>query len=959
MYYFIIMIRSSLNLMALLIAWITIFSLTSSVFGIFTHNEANSFDTPPQIWQYGKYIDRTVVIRIINRNPDKPSNSTEWLRPVLSLRIIHPNGTVSEIDKELEIQEFNWQIFRIAGVNQDPISIFALQRGYLIFRYFKASDTNNFATYEEWGRIIDWNGNLYDEVNLGGAYIEAARWYPSAATIVPNVDPVKGFIRTARVNETYIEWQQYMIGDSFNLIKLQEGIIALPQNGTSVVFNAIPTVDEGYSIIIGNSTISTTFGSFFEFYATVYDLKIGYNDTQFSAPKLLYQFDLRDVTISNMFCGISSTGIGQVCILDFIRNNITTIGQDVTNHMKLDFLSSGSVRKITSLSNVPELLSNSTTRWQIESIPYGGYLFYGYFLVNNQTNTYGYYFNEIENNFMEWDFPEPSVLNNRRILIILPNNTLLVSQIESNNTWSFLTTDIPNYSGNLDHGYSNLLINSTYPFINANISYSIDMGIITITYYDPVELSNGNLWIYQIDKSVTQNVTRQFVNANNSEFCSIFEDGLTVAVKIIRSTFSYPNSQFYVKVDNNFVRSKAYGEPLMGINDNIWNFNTVPTMEGTYAGTVSGVMRLTIEGTEHYDNFTSTEKTDFFFDLITELSRILSIDSKRLSSNNKAQIDNNIKPNRQILISLKIQSFRNERSVKSIIDDLNDMIKYKSITSISLLPTTNYLDEEFGFVPIPNIWKNYKIIFSGVILIFGILMVLFLLAHKKERKGRNMAVLKLGLIIFDFVINALFVSNNGKVVEVLYIPSVVFLTIPTIGNTIWSFYIIFNENKSKTFLDWFAQHGMVALIFTVLSGADITALSILYSNLAGFEFFNAPFSTKGKNRIFWASCLNIFVKDIPQVIIQILYIHSVVIYDIISLFALISSCLNLLINIVGRLFQTINICRHRSLEAPATESNFTSDELMSHSIHVKDENGSKKNSLTKRSSKGSFQEVIS
>ncbi|RHZ87020.1 hypothetical protein Glove_41g144 [Diversispora epigaea] len=311
-----------------------------------------------------------------------------------------------------------------------------------------------------------------------------------------------------------------------------------------------------------------------------------------------------------------------------------------------------------------------------------------------------------------------------------------------------------------------------------------------------------------------------------------------------------------------------------------------------------------------------------------------------------------------MFISLKIQSSKKERSVKSIIDDLNDMIKYKRITSISLFLNTNYLDEDFGSVPNQNLWGKYKIRILGVVLAFGILMVLFLLAHKKERKGRNMAVLQLGLIIFDFVINALFVSNNGKVVEALYIPSLMFLTVPTVVNAIGAFYIIFDENKSKTFLDWFAQHLMVALIFTVLSGADIEALSILHSNMAGFEFFNAPFSTKGKNSIFWASCLNIFAKDIPQVIIQILYIDSVVIYDIISLFALISSCLNLLINIVGRLFQTINICRHGSLEAPATERNFTSDELMSHSIHVKGENDSKKNNLTKRSSKGSFQEVI-
>ncbi|RHZ63723.1 hypothetical protein Glove_328g122 [Diversispora epigaea] len=1016
--------RISLNLMVLLIVWITIFSLTSSVsgFGTFTHNETNSYETSPMMWQSGKYIDGTVVIRIINSNPYKPSNSTEWLRPVLSLRIIHPNGTVNEIDKVLEIQEFNWQIFNIFGINESPISIYALQRGYLIVRYFKASDTNNLTTYEEWGRIIDWNGNLYDEVNLGDAYIENSIWFPSVTTIIPNVDPAKGFIRIAGVNATYVEWQQYMIGDSFNLIKLQEGNFQLPQSGSAAI-STMATVDEGYSIILANSTSSTNSNNLFEVYATVYDFKIGYNETQFSAPKLLYQSTISNITVISVDCSISSSGTGQVCMLTFTRN--------VTYYyVKLDFLISGSVTKTIPLTNLPELPRNISTGWQIESIPYGGYLLTSYFVsgsgrtvngyyFNEIENSYskwefdnpsflnlrgillilpnntllvsqierwqiesipyggylltsyfvsgsgrtvnGYYFNEIENSYSKWEFDNPSFLNLRGILLILPNNTLLVSQIESNNTWSLNTTDMPNYSGNLDHGYSNIIIDSTYPSINANISNIsnlTDMGNITITYNQPVELSDGNIWIYLVDNSVNQNVTRQFVNANNYEYCSISEDGLTVTVKVIRSTFSYPNGQFYVKVDNNFVKSKVYDEPLKGINDNIWKFNTSPTIEETHPDPVSGALRLTIEGTEYYENLNQTGTYDFFFDLQTELSKILSIDFNRLNSNVRTQIDNTL-PNRQILISLNIRSSKNERSVKSIIDDLNDMIKYKRITAISLFPTTNYLDEDFGFEPKQNLWKKYKIRILGAVLAFGILVVLFLFAHKKERKGRNVVVLQLGLIIFDFVMDSLFVSFNGGVVKVLYIPSVVFLIVPIIVNTIWAFYTIFNESRSKTFLDWFTQHEKAVLIFTVLSGADITALSILYSNLAGFEFFNAPFSTKGKNRIFWVSCLNIFVEGIPQVIIQILYLRNVVTYDIIPLFALISSCLNLLVNIVGRLFQAINICRHRSLEIPATESNFTSDELMSHSIHVKDESNSKKNSLTKRSSKGSCQEVIS
>ncbi|RHZ84141.1 hypothetical protein Glove_85g126 [Diversispora epigaea] len=188
------------------------------------------------------------------------------------------------------------------------------------------------------------------------------------------------------------------------------------------------------------------------------------------------------------------------------------------------------------------------------------------------------------------------------------------------------TTDIPNYSGIPDYGYSNLLIYSTYPSINDaifNPSNLTHNGYITITYYDPVELSDGYLWIYRIDDS-SDNVTQQFVNGNNNDFCSVSDNGLTVTVKIIRSTFSYPDSQFYVKVDYNFVRGKVYDEPLMGINDNIWKFNTIPTIEESYAGLVSGVMRLTIEGTKHYENLNSTGKDDFISDLQIELSKILS-----------------------------------------------------------------------------------------------------------------------------------------------------------------------------------------------------------------------------------------------------------------------------------------------------------------------------------------------
>ncbi|RHZ77774.1 hypothetical protein Glove_173g63 [Diversispora epigaea] len=890
------MIRSSLNLMVLLISWITIFSLTSSISGfvIFTHNETNPFKTTPRIWQYGKYFDGTVVIRIINPNITSLDNSF-WIRPVLSLRIIHPNGTVSEIDKDLKIPEFNWHITKIPDSDyQDPISIYALQKGYLLVTYFNASNPDDINTYEEWGRIIDWNGNLYDEVYFGGAYIENGTWYPTATKIVSNVDPEKGFIRIAGRNVDYVEWQQYMINDTFNLRKTLEDSITLPQNGSST-FNVV-----------------------------------GYDDKEFSAPKMIYQLPLDNITISDLFCAISSTGIGQVCTFNVTHN-------DVYYYVKLNFLSSGSITEIIPLSlrsgeNTINTFTSVPLHTNIKSIPYGGYVFYKYFLdetnhINvNQVN----YFNEYTKNSQSENFDESNeslVLGVRGIMLILPNNTMLVSQMEDLNSWSFLTTEIPKFT-DLKNEYSNFQVNSTRPSINTAILTSTKN--ITLTYHEPVELSNGNIWIYQIDNS-GNDIIRQYLKGVNS-FCSISENGLTVTVNVIKSTFSDPNSQFYIKVDNNFARSKTYRESLTGIYGNIWKFNT-HTSEEIFADTVYGVMRLTAEGTEYYENLNSTEKDQFFIDLHIDLSKIIPVNIERLSSNGKTQVDNTISPSHQIFISLNIESSKEGRSVASIVIDLNDMIVYKNMTSVGLFPTTKYLDGDFGFKPKQNIWNKYMLKFSGVILVLAILVVLFLIAHSIDNKGRNIAVLQFGLIIFDFIMDVLFVSENSQVIKVLYIPSIVFLTVPIVFNTIWAFYVISDENKSKDFLNWFTRHEKVASLFTVLSSADIETLSILHSNIAGFEFFQAPISIKGKNRIFRASCLTIFVEDIPQVIIQILYQQSVVAYDIIPLFTLVSSCLSLLINIVGRLFQAINSCRPGTL-----------DESISHSIDFKEENSNNKKS---------------
>ncbi|CAG8558865.1 573_t:CDS:2, partial [Diversispora eburnea] len=319
-----------------------------------------------------------VVIRIINRNPNKTSSSDEVrIRPVLSLRIIHYNGTFSEIDKDLEIPEFNWRItLSSSGYIVNFVNIYELQKSYLLVTYFNTSNPDDITTYEEWG--------------------------------LTNVNPEKGFIRMTW-NETYIEWQQYkMRYIQFNKV--------IRRKYLHVIATVVGTIDEGYSIIMGNSTNSTNSdkNNPLEIRAAVYVLTKGYHDKQFSTPKMIYQLPLDNITISDATCGISSTDIGQVCILTITQNN-------VNYYVKLNFLSSGSITEIVPLNiTAPELPQNATTGWLIESIPYG----------------------------------EPSAFNTRGTLIILPNNTILIAPAESNNTWSLNTTDIPKFI-DLDNVYSN------------------------------------------------------------------------------------------------------------------------------------------------------------------------------------------------------------------------------------------------------------------------------------------------------------------------------------------------------------------------------------------------------------------------------------------------------------------------------------------------------------------------
>ncbi|EXX61968.1 hypothetical protein RirG_166160 [Rhizophagus irregularis DAOM 197198w] len=132
-------------------------------------------------------------------------------------------------------------------------------------------------------------------------------------------------------------------------------------------------------------------------------------------------------------------------------------------------------------------------------------------------------------------------------------------------------------------------------------------------------------------------------------------------------------------------------------------------------------------------------------------------------------------------------------------------------------------------------------------------------------------ILSIPWTLLDFILDALFVKNQGKDVPSLYVPSIIFLIGPVIVNIVLSLMIIINEKKkgSTEFRRWFYDNSSFAATAAVLAGADMSTLKLLYSEIFRMKKFNAPFSDDSKTMILWGCVISSIIADIPQFVIQV------------------------------------------------------------------------------------------
>ncbi|CAG8814565.1 24036_t:CDS:2, partial [Gigaspora margarita] len=638
-------------------------------------NQTNLTGVQPQILKIDHYNDNsgTAIVRIarenyINSIDDFTKNSCYEQR--LLLRVIQGNGNVIEINYEdaTEIQDINY---------------------CYIVTYTHATNTSDTATYMDRGMVFDWGGNIISHLEFGQSFLHPdTNWYPYE-TVVNNISPKKGFLRLSAINANITDcykWSQYEYNGSGKFSLLQNDTIPIAKDVFSYEAIAFATLDGGYALIYANTSIkdwssNNTLGPD---YTGIYAIILYYNQSITTYQSLvLYQSIKQDIIFSNLYCSTDFVSIGYSCIAYAVTNELSTTSTSDNCYVRTRFISSGTVLSLDLLSP-----SNNGSFTSIRTLPLGGYA-----AINNASNinfTLNLY-NE-DANLSSYNFPlKPITVNSKDAFDVLQNNTVLVAQNETTTSWNILLIDLPKLSPYNNNGYGNLQVNKTYPPKNAkDIPLNINMINITFNVNVSCSVSFGNLTIYQ--KINQTNIFRQFFNSINCTKSNI------ITLNVLNCTFNDPGGQYYIQMDNGFVLDEVYRESILGIAPNVWIFQTENiTSSKRHAdkqGDTRGILRLTIPGSQHFQELNDSGKHDFFVILIDNLTFMIPTEKGRLGFDRNYQLDT-----LNILISLSIHEANDDEKLTAaeIKDNLNQFITNKEFTVISAETVTNFLDETYGF----------------------------------------------------------------------------------------------------------------------------------------------------------------------------------------------------------------------------------------------------------------------
>ncbi|CAG8784551.1 26167_t:CDS:2, partial [Racocetra persica] len=467
---------------------------------------------------------------------------------------------------------------------------------------------------------------------------------------------------------------------SGNLLLDKSGNMSITLEDTSTQQTTlISTVDGGYAILNanftndGSSLLAKRGGLYASFIS--YNLSLPLNQAQ------LYQVTLNNITYNGLYC------------------DYAILAGTVIN-----------VKLIKDIPNVTDLFKQS---WKMKTMPFGGYILEN--TVNNIHYIYPY------NDETDTQIPSPIQFdtNSLDVTAIMRNNNtfLLASPYTNNGYWSLLTTQLPKVL-NRANDYGNIQISDINPSNGAYIDSSTNG--LKITFYKPVLLSTGNITIYR----ASDGNKRQITMAMMTDQCSISPDGLTVSIKVIGSTFNEYGEKYYIQMDANFVKDKNLSEPLSGINKGI--------------EAAIGIAQFTTSATTRFEALSQDDKTKYFDTLLNEISEKVPVRRDRLTTDGNFQYvysgyDSNIK-NIQFSIRINLtDKVQRENTVPGIVKDLDNMIRYKSITTFSN-GLTNDLDSTYGFKTKGGLLGDYEKAIIPLFLAAAANSVVYLMSQTGNKK---------------------------------------------------------------------------------------------------------------------------------------------------------------------------------------------------------------------------------
>ncbi|CAG8587837.1 1008_t:CDS:2, partial [Acaulospora colombiana] len=322
-------------------------------------SKTNFPDVAPEITDIKTYDDGTVLIRVVRQDPSVKDRFC--VEQMLSLRVIHLNGAVAEINinnTALNMNSLNYCPFKsgFPDSNVNLIRIFPLQEGYILVCYREIADSSDFVTYEDWGIIIHWK-----------------------------------------------------------LLILSNDVIKLKTSEHVVSYAAISTIEEGYGIIYSTEFLfDITEINPLAPKKVIYAMFLLPNQNQTASPYILYETPLDSVTIVRTFCDQTPVDISQTCIF-----GLQTNGE--TYYQSVSFLSSGAVVNVSTGLMIDDYIENNITRVKARIMPSGGYIF----ILSESDSSSIYAFNENQTLIQKLtvitnQFGANDITNNNTLLLGLP-----------------------------------------------------------------------------------------------------------------------------------------------------------------------------------------------------------------------------------------------------------------------------------------------------------------------------------------------------------------------------------------------------------------------------------------------------------------------------------------------------------------------------------------------------------